>query len=84
MEGLDLVLYSDQSQANTLFIRGEVPILVTGLSVGLDLDKNQVPISAVNTYVSGLSYLVTYGAPVQQFSDLQGQEIYIPFDRARS
>ncbi len=80
LENVELVLYSDQSQANTLFIRGETPMLVTGLSVGLDLDNNQVPISAVNTYVSGLSYLVTYGIPVQSLSELQDQEIYIPFE----
>ncbi|MAT44718.1 MAG: hypothetical protein CL609_20475 [Anaerolineaceae bacterium] len=80
LENVELVLYSDQSQANTLFIRGEIPVLVTGLSVGLDLNNNQVPISIVNTYVSGLSYLVTYGTPVQSLNELQNQEIYIPFE----
>lgn len=75
-----LVLYADQSQANTEFIRGEVSVLVSGLSVGVDLYKNGVPVQAANSFVSGLSYLVTYGKPVSSLNDLVGKSIYIPFE----
>jgi ABC-type nitrate/sulfonate/bicarbonate transport system substrate-binding protein len=80
MPNVKLQLYTNQSQANTLFLRGEVNVLVTGLSVGLDLYKNGAPVQIVNSFVSGLSYLVTYGKQVSSFSELKGQEIYIPFE----
>lgn len=80
LANVKLVLYTDQSQANTLFLRGEAPLLVTGLSVGMDLYRNEAPVKAVNTYVNGLSYLVTYGKPVSSFAELKGQQIYIPFE----
>ena len=75
-----VTLYSNQSQANTLFVRGDIPIFVTGLSVGQDLYKQQVPIQLANSFVSGLSYLVTYGSEVDNFADLKGREVYIPFE----
>jgi NitT/TauT family transport system substrate-binding protein len=75
-----VTLYSNQSQANTLFVRGDVPIFVTGLSVGQDLYKQDVPIQLANSFVSGLSYLVTTGSAVNSFADLKGKEIYIPFE----
>jgi NitT/TauT family transport system substrate-binding protein len=77
---VNLVLYADQSQANTEFIRGEASILVSGLSVGVDLHKNGVPVQTINSFVSGLSYLVTYGKPVTSLSELVGKSIYIPFE----
>lgn len=80
MQNVQLQLYTNQSQANTLFLRGEVSMLVTGLSVGLDLYKNGAPVQMVNSFVSGLSYLVTYGKQVSSLSELKGQEIYIPFE----
>lgn len=80
MENVQVTLYTNQSQANTLFLRGEVSMLVTGLSVGMDLYKNEVPVQAINSYVSGVSYLVTYGQAITSFADLKGKEIYIPFE----
>jgi len=77
---VNLVLYADQSQANTEFIRGEVSVLVSGLSVGVDLYKNGVPVQVANSFVSGLSYLVTYGKPVTSLNELVGKSIYIPFE----
>jgi NitT/TauT family transport system substrate-binding protein len=78
--GAELTLYSNQSQANTLFLRGDVDILVTGLSVGVDMANNGAPVQMVDSFVSGLSYLVTYGQQVSSLADLKGQEIYIPFE----
>lgn len=75
-----LVLFADQSQANTEFIRGDVSILVSGLSVGVDLYRNGVPVQAVNSFVSGLSYLVTSGTPVTSLKELAGKSIYVPFE----
>jgi NitT/TauT family transport system substrate-binding protein len=76
---VDLVLYNNQEQANTLFARGEISVLVTGLSVGVDLYRNKIPLQMVNTCVSGLSYLVSYGETINSFADLKGEQIYIPF-----
>jgi NitT/TauT family transport system substrate-binding protein len=79
-DNINVTLYSNQQQANTLFIRGEVPILVTGLSVGQSLYAQEVPVQMSNSFVAGLSYLVTYGEPVESFTDLAGMEVYVPFE----
>jgi NitT/TauT family transport system substrate-binding protein len=79
LKNVELTLYTNQSQANTLFLRGDVSILVTGLSVGVDLFKNGAPVQMTNSFVSGLSYLVTYGKKVNSWADLKGQQIYLPF-----
>lgn len=79
LKNIELTLYTNQSQANTLFLRGDVSILVTGLSVGVDLFKNGAPVQLANSFVSGLSYLVTYGKQVNDWADLKGQQIYLPF-----
>lgn len=79
MDHVKLELYTNQSQANTLFLRGEVDILVTGLSVGVELYSNDAPVQMIDSFVSGLSYMVTYGKTVKDFNDLKGSEIYIPF-----
>lgn len=80
LENASVQIITNNSQANTLFLRGEVNILVSGLSVGVDLYKNEAPVQVVNTYVSGLSYLVTSGEKVDSLSALKGGEIYLPFE----
>jgi len=75
-----ITIFTDHSKASTLFLRGDVTILVTGLSVGVEFFKNGVPVQVVNSYVAGLTYLVTYGKRVNSLSDLKGQEVYIPFE----
>lgn len=76
----NVTIYTDHAQANTLFLRGDVDILVTGLSVGVSMFENGAPVQAVNSFVTDLTYLVTYGQPVERFADLAGQEIYLPFE----
>jgi ABC-type nitrate/sulfonate/bicarbonate transport system substrate-binding protein len=78
-ENIHVTLYSNQEQANALFIRGEIPMMVTGLSVGQSLNGQGVPVQMSNSLVAGLSYLVTYGEPVESFMDLAGKEVYVPF-----
>ncbi len=80
MGNASVQIIQNNSQANTLFLRGEVTILASGLSVGVDLRKSGAPVQVLNTYVTGLSYLVTYGEKVDSLSDLKGQEIYLPFE----
>lgn len=80
MGNAKLVLYSNQSQANTIFLRGEAPIMVTGLSVGIDLFKNDAPVQIANSYVSGVSHLVTYKQQVTSLAELKGRSVYIPFE----
>jgi hypothetical protein len=72
MPNAELTLYTNQSQANTLFLRGDISILVTGLSVGVDMFNNGAPVQMTNSFVSGLSYLVTYGKQVNSLADLKG------------
>lgn len=80
MDDVEVVIFTNHAQANAEFLRGDVDILVTGLSVGVDLFKNGAPIQVIDSYVAGLTYLVTRGKKVDGFADLKGQEIYIPFE----
>jgi NitT/TauT family transport system substrate-binding protein len=80
MEDVEVVIFTNHAQANAEFMRGDVDILVTGLSVGVDLFKNGAPVQVIDSYVAGLTYLVTYGKEVESFADLKGQEIYLPFE----
>jgi NitT/TauT family transport system substrate-binding protein len=77
---VELVLFSDHSQANAMLLRGDTQMLVTGLSVGVDMFRNGAPVQLVNNYVTGLSYLVTSGEPVTDFRGLHGKEVIVPFE----
>lgn len=80
MENTEITIFSNHSQAHTLFLRGDIPILTTGLSVGVNFFKSDIPIQMINSYVSGLSYLITRDKKVESFQELQGEAIYIPFE----
>lgn len=73
-------IFTDHSQASALFLKGETQILFTGLDVGLAFFKNKSPVVMLNSYVTGLTYLVTYGLKVNSFKELKGKSIYIPFE----
>lgn len=75
-----LVLFTNHAQASAQFIKDENAVLVTGLSVGVDMFRNQVPIQVFNSSVSGLSYLVGCNIEVNDFSELKGKEVYLPFE----
>lgn len=79
-ESADLTIFSNHSQANTLFLRGDIDILVTGLSVGVGFVRNGAPVQAINCNVSGVTYLVTYGRQVDSFAELKGESVYVPFE----
>ncbi|GAK49856.1 SsuA protein [Candidatus Moduliflexus flocculans] len=80
MDDIDITIFADHSQAHTLFLRGDVPMLVTGLSVGINFFKQGVPVQLVNSSVSGLTYLITKGKQVSSFKELAGEDIYLPFE----
>lgn len=80
IDGAQVTIFSNHTQANAQFLRGDVNILVTGLSVGVDLFTNGAPVQVINSYVAGMTYLVTHGKKVERFADLKGQTIYIPFE----
>ncbi|NMC67453.1 MAG: ABC transporter substrate-binding protein [Spirochaetales bacterium] len=75
-----ITIFSDHSQASALFLKGETQILFTGLDVGINFYKNKAPVVMLNSYVTGLTYLVTYGIKVSSFKELKGKSIYIPFE----
>lgn len=80
MPNTKVTIFSDHSQASALFLKGETQILFTGLDVGINFFKNKAPIVMLNSYVTGLTYLVTYGIKVNSFKELKGKNIYIPFE----
>lgn len=75
-----ITIFTDHSQASALFLKGETQILFTGLDVGINFFKNKAPVVMLNSYVTGLTYLVTYGIKVNSFKELKGKSIYIPFE----
>ncbi|MFN3411741.1 MAG: ABC transporter substrate-binding protein [Exilispira sp.] len=75
-----ITIFTDHSQASALFLKGETQILFTGLDVGIAFYKNKTPVVMLNSYVTGLTYLVTYGKKVSSFKELKGKSIYIPFE----
>jgi NitT/TauT family transport system substrate-binding protein len=79
INGAEVQVIENNAQANTAFLRGDIDILVNGLSVGVDLYRNEAPVQIVNTYVTGMSFLVTNGEKVENLAALKGQDIYIPF-----
>jgi len=79
-EDTDLAIFDNHSQANTLFLRGDVDILVTGLSVGAGFFRNGAPVQVINCNVSGLTYLVTRGRQVKSFAELRGEPLVLPFE----
>lgn len=80
MNNVTVDIIENTSQANTAFLRGDIDVLVSGLSVGVDLYRNEAPVQIVNTSVNGMSFLVTYGEKVDNLRALKGQEIYVPFE----
>ena len=80
MPEVDLTIFTDHSQAQALFLRGDVDLLVTGLAVGVELFDEGVPITLLNSYVSGLTYLVTRDGPVASFDELADPEVNLPFE----
>lgn len=80
LEDAEVTIFTNHSQANAQFLRGDVDILVTGLSVGVEMFRNGAPVQVVNSYVAGMTYLVTYGRKIDRFADLKGGSIYLPFE----
>ena len=80
MKNAEVTIFTDHAQAHTLFLRGDVDILVTGLSVGVEFVRQEVPVQIVNSYVSGLTYLVARGPTVTSVADLEGREVMLPFE----
>jgi len=65
---IEVKIFTNHSQAYALFLNGKVHILSTGLSVGVRLFRQGVPVRIVNSYVSGMTYLVT-ACNISQNSD---------------
>ncbi len=80
IDGAQVTIFNNHTQANAQFLRGDVDILVTGLSIGVNLFENGAPVQVIDSYVAGVTYLVTYEQKVESFADLKGQTIYIPFE----
>ncbi|MDD2391014.1 MAG: hypothetical protein PHP23_14975 [Desulfobacterales bacterium] len=76
---VDFHFFSNHSQAHALFLKDDVRILSTGLSVGVRLFRRNIPICIISTYVTGMSYLVTRGNKISGFRDLAGEILYLPF-----
>lgn len=75
---MEIRIFTNHSQAHSLFLKGDVQMLSTGLSVGIRFFRQNVPVKIINSHVSGLTYLVT-NHPVTTFRDLKGSMLYLPF-----
>lgn len=79
MEDLEVTIFVNHTQAHTLFLRGDIPLLTTGLSIGTSFFNSGVPIQVINTYVSGMTSLVNRGEKIKNFKQLTGKTILLPF-----
>ncbi len=79
LPGTRVHIFVNHSQAHCLFLRDEISILSTGLSVGVSFYRQQIPVVILNSYVSGLTYLVARKKNISGFDDLKGEKIYLPF-----
>ncbi len=80
LPGLNVEIFDNHPQAHAQFMAEDNLVLVTGLSVGVDMFKNEVPLQLINTNVTGLSYIVSCNIEINSFADLAGHEIYLPFE----
>jgi len=76
---LEVKLFSNHTQAHSLFLSGKVPLLLTGYAVGESFAQRDVPIKIAASWVSGLNYLVSADTSVSSFTELEGEKIYFPF-----
>jgi ABC-type nitrate/sulfonate/bicarbonate transport system substrate-binding protein len=80
LPGMTVEIFDNHPQAHAQFISEPDTVLVTGLSVGINMFNNEVPIEIINTNVTGLAYLVSCNLEINSFADLKGHEIYLPFE----
>jgi hypothetical protein len=45
IDSLEITLFSNHSQAHTLFLRGDIPLLMTGLAVDVQFFQKEIPVS---------------------------------------
>ena len=76
---LEAEVYVSHARAHVLFAKGEIRILATGLAPGIRLFEKGVPIRILNTYVSGLTWIVA-DRIVTNLSDLEGVPLVLPFE----
>lgn len=74
----NLRIFTSHTQAHALFLNDQAPILATGLAAGVRFFRQGVPVRIVNSYVSGLTYVVADFA-VEHFRDLRGRRLLLPF-----
>ncbi|MBU2509801.1 hypothetical protein KJ966_00610 [bacterium] len=74
-----VTVFHSHSQAHTLFLRADIQLLVTGLSVGRQFFDGSVPVQIVSSFISGMTYLVTSDNSIETFSQLKGKTLCFPF-----
>ena len=78
MPAVALELFTLHDRAHARFLTREVPLLVTGLSVGLRFFRQGAPVQLVNAYVAGLTHLMVR-RPIRCLADLKDQSLALPF-----
>ncbi len=79
MPELDVRTFSGHAQVHALFAKGDVRLMATGLSAGICLFQNGVPVRMVNAYVSGMTWMVA-DRRVSNLSDLEDTGLILPFE----
>ncbi|MCF7919572.1 MAG: hypothetical protein K9N06_06640 [Candidatus Cloacimonetes bacterium] len=76
---LEVKLFSNHTQAHSLFLSGKIPLLLTGYAVGESFARRDVPIKMAASWINGLNWLVSADSTISGFSQLKGEKIYFPF-----
>lgn len=82
MPNTEIHIFKNHPKAHSLFLKGDSDILFTGLSVGLNFYKKDKDIRIFNSYVTGLTHLITRGQKVKNFAALKGQTLVVPFENS--
>lgn len=79
IDELVIDIFSNHTQAHSLFMSGRIDLLMTGYAVGESFALRGVPVKLIASWVNGMNYLVTADTVYADFTQLKGQKIYFPF-----
>lgn len=82
MPNTEFHVFTNHPKAHSLFLKGDADILFTGLSVGLNFYRKGKKVRIFNSYVTGLTHLITRGRSVKNFSELKGETLIVPFENS--
>ncbi len=80
MAGTRIQLFTNHSQAHSLFLKDHNRLLSTGLSVAIRFYQEGIPVRILSSHIAGMTYLITLRPDIKSFGDLRHSVIVLPFE----